>query len=191
MQRLAGPVTFAVACAGLLALLLHAYLNPDLPQFTGKAMAARLALFPLAALLVPVGWLMVRRRQPDAAMPWAAAVLVVIPFVVDLVGNAGRLYVEVERFDDAVHFANPVIGVAAIAMLLDRTPAPRWSVVVMAFGLGCAAHICFELIEYVLLMEAGAVELGLTLRDTLSDLAWGLGGALLGSLAVLLRPRHR
>jgi hypothetical protein len=84
-----------------------------------------------------------------------------------------------------------VLGVAGIALLLDRTGVPRWSVWTMAFGLGCAAHIGFEIIEYALLMGFGAVELGLTLRDTLFDLGWGVLGAALGACAPWLAGARR
>lgn len=192
MRRVAGPVAYGLVVAALVGLLVHAAFNPDLPQFDGKAMGARLVLFPLAALVVPVGWWIVRRRRGGSVtFPWAAAVLVVLPFVIDLVGNANRLYIRYEYFDDGVHTVNPIIGVAAIALLLDRTDAPRWSVWIMAFGLGMAAHVCFELIEYALLVGIGAVELGLTLADTLWDLAWGLVGAAIGASAALLAGRRR
>ena len=186
MRRIAGPISYALVTASLLGLLVHAAIHPDLPQFDGKAMGARLVLFPLAALVVPAGWwVVVRRRRAPVDFPWTAAVLVVLPFVIDLFGNANRLYIRYEYFDDAVHTVNPIIGVAAIALLLDRTSAPRWSVWIMAFGLGMAAHVCFELIEYALLVGIGAVELGLTLEDTLWDLAWGLVGAVVGASAAL------
>ena len=192
MRRLAGPVAYAAVTASLIGLLVHAAIHPDLPQFDGKAMGARLVLFPLAALVVPAGWWVVRHRRRHAVdFPWTAAVLVVLPFVIDLYGNANTLYIRHEHFDDAVHTLNPIIGVAAIALLLDRTSAPRWSVWIMAFGLGMAAHVCFELIEYALLVGIGAVELGLTLEDTLWDLAWGLVGAGVGaSVALLASPRR-
>ena len=183
-RRVAGPAAFAIVVVALLVLLVHATLNPDLPQFDGKAMAARLLLFPLAAAIVPAGWWLVRhRRGRGVAFPWTAATLLVLPFVIDLVGNAFTLYIDIERFDDAVHTLNPILGVAGVALLLDRTSAPRWAVWTMAFGLGCAAHICFEIIEYLLLVGIGAVELGLTLEDTLSDLAAGIVGAAIGAFA--------
>ncbi|MCW2921677.1 MAG: hypothetical protein JWL76_1551 [Thermoleophilia bacterium] len=192
--RVAGPAAFATTVVSLVVLLVHATLNPDLPQFDGKAMAARLVLFPLAATIVPAGWWVVRRRRAGSliAFPWAAATLLVLPFVIDLLGNALTLYIDIEHFDDAVHTINPILGVAGVALLLDRTSAQRWAVWTMAFGLGCAAHICFEIIEYLLLEGIGAVQLDLSLSDTLSDLAYGMVGAALGAGAPLLGgPRER
>ena len=191
VRRLVGPGAYLASLACLVVLLVHATIHPDLPQFDGKAMGARLVLFPIAALVVPAGWLFVRRRRrAPLAFPWTAATAFVLPFVIDLFGNANTLYIDIERFDDLVHFVNPVLGVAGVALLLDRTTAPRWTIWTMAFGLGCAAHICFEIIEYLLLEGLGAVELDLSLRDTLSDLAWGMLGAAVGALAPLL-PRSR
>jgi hypothetical protein len=186
-----GPLAFTTSVVLLFAMLVLATMYPHLPQFDGKAMAARLLLFPLAAAVVPAGWWIVRRRrQANVAFPWAAATLLTLPFVIDLAGNALDLYDSIERFDDAIHALNPILGVAGVSLLLDRTSAPRWSVWVMAFGLGCFAHICFEIIEYLLLEGIGAVQLDLSLRDTLSDLAAGLIGAAIGACAPWLGGRR-
>jgi hypothetical protein len=186
-----GPLALALTLAALVALLVWSATHDDLPQFQGKAMTGRLACFPLAAAVVPAGWWFAQRRlRRPVPFPYAAAVLMTLPFVIDLAGNATRLYVELEDFDDAVHAVNPVLFVAALALLLDRTRVPRWATWTMAFGIGCAGHIVWEIIEYLLLEGVGAVELDLSLRDTLSDQAWGLLGAVVGaSLPLLGRPR--
>jgi hypothetical protein len=186
-----GPLSLALTLAALVALLVWSATHDDLPQFQGKAMTGRLACFPLAAAVVPAGWWFAQRRlRRPVPFPYAAAVLMTLPFVIDLAGNATRLYVELEDFDDAVHAVNPVLFVAALALLLDRTRVPRWATWTMAFGIGCAGHIVWEIIEYLLLEGVGAVELDLSLRDTLSDQAWGLLGAVVGaSLPLLGRPR--
>lgn len=186
-RRLA-PIAYAAVIVAFAVLVAFALARPELPQFQGKAMAARLLLFPIALLVIPASWLVLRRARGTAIdFPWAAATLLALPFVIDLAGNASGLYVDLTHFDDLVHALNPVLGVAGIALLLDRTAAPRWSVWIMSFGLGCAAHIAFELFEYWLLVAWGEVELGLTLADTLSDLGWGMLGAAIGAAAVL-RP---
>jgi hypothetical protein len=186
-----GALALALTLGALVALLVWSATHDDLPQFQGKAMTGRLACFPLAAAVVPAGWWFAQRRlQRPVPFPYAAAVLMTLPFVIDLAGNASRLYVELEDFDDAVHAVNPVLFVAALALLLDRTRVPRWATWTMAFGIGCAGHIVWEIIEYLLLEGVGAVELDLSLRDTLSDQAWGLLGAVVGaSLPLLGRAR--
>ena len=186
-----GPLALALTLGALVALLVWSATHGDLPQFQGKAMTGRLACFPLAAAVVPAGWWFAQRRlRRPVPFPYAAAVLMTLPFVIDLAGNATRLYVELEDFDDAVHAVNPVLFVAALALLLDRTRVPRWATWTMAFGIGCAGHIVWEIIEYLLLEGIGAVELDLSLRDTLTDQAWGLLGAVVGaSLPLLGRAR--
>jgi hypothetical protein len=74
--------------ATLVALLLFAVARPDLPQFHGKAMAARALLYPISALIVPVVWWLRGRRPP---YPYALDILLVLPFLIDVAGNAANL----------------------------------------------------------------------------------------------------
>jgi hypothetical protein len=55
-----------------------------LEQFEGKAFGWRLLAYPIAALLVPVGWRLAGRPRP---YPYAVDILVVSPFLVDVLGN--------------------------------------------------------------------------------------------------------
>jgi hypothetical protein len=48
--------------AALLALLAHAVLFPDLPQYQGKGIGWRLALYPLSTIVVPIVWWIQRGR---------------------------------------------------------------------------------------------------------------------------------
>ena len=48
------------AKVALIGLLVFGALNPDLPQFEGKAMDARLFTFGLSAVVLPAVWLIVR-----------------------------------------------------------------------------------------------------------------------------------
>jgi hypothetical protein len=82
----------------LVALVVFAMTHLEWDRFADKAMTARAVLYPLAALVVPLGWLAGRRRWPYPAL---VDVLVVTPFVVDLAGNALDLYDRVSWFDDA------------------------------------------------------------------------------------------
>jgi hypothetical protein len=54
----------------LVGLLLFAVARPDLPQFHGKAVVARAAAYPIAALIVLAVWLLRgrRRRYPHEAL---------------------------------------------------------------------------------------------------------------------------
>lgn len=172
----------------LLLLVLWSAAHVGEPQFRGKGMAVRLACTPIAAAVLPaIWWLSCHRRRRPRMFPHVVALLVTLPMVIDLIGNATGLYREIEYFDDAVHVVNPLLLVAAAAILLDHTSAPRWATWVMAFGLGCAGNITWELLEYLMMMQIGAVELQLSLPDTLSDQAWGLLGALIGATLPLLQ----
>lgn len=176
----------AVVIAAVVGLLAWSLAHAGQARFDGKAMTARATCFPLALLVVPAGTWLVRWRTGRAvAHPHLAAVLLGLPFAIDLAGNATDLYHRLTHFDDAIHALNPALMVAAIAALLDRTGVPRWSVWVMAVGIGSTGHVAWELIEYWLLVGFGANELGLTLPDTLSDLGWGLVGSLVGTASAL------
>jgi hypothetical protein len=183
----AGVLLLGLTLSTLLGLLLWSAAHTGLPQFRDKAMSIRLVCSPIAAALVPgAWWLAARRADPRPRFPYVPALLVALPLVIDLAGNATGLYVDVEDFDDAVHVVNPMLLVAAAAVLLSHTGVPRWTVWVMAFGLGCAGNVVWELLEYVLMDGVGAVGLRLSLRDTLSDQAWGLLGAAIGATVPLL-----
>src|SRR5262245_53723510 len=86
------------------ALLAYALLNPQLPQFQGKAFAGRAIAYPIALLALPViWWLFARRRIP---FPVSSDILIGLPFLIDVVGNALNLYDTVDHWDDLNHFVN-------------------------------------------------------------------------------------
>ena len=60
------------AKAALIGLLVYGALRPDLPQFEGKAMSARLFTFGLSAVILPAVWLIVRPKR-QAWIPWVVA----------------------------------------------------------------------------------------------------------------------
>ena len=91
--------------AALVGLLVFAVARPDLPQFAGKAMEARALAYPLAALVVPVGWWLVSRRRPTT-YPYDLDILLVLPFLIDTAGNALDLYGAIDWWDDLNHFVN-------------------------------------------------------------------------------------
>jgi hypothetical protein len=91
-RLVAVDVAIKVATVGLLA---WAVLNPDLPQFTGKAFIGRAVVYPIALLILPAGW-WVFGRPRGFAFPVAADILLGLPFLIDVAGNGLDLYDSVE-----------------------------------------------------------------------------------------------
>ena len=178
--------------AALVGLLLLAVVRPDLPQFEGKAMAGRALTYPLAALVIPAGWWLVRRRGRPAAYPYAADILLVLPFLIDTVGNALDLYDTVDWWDDANHLVNWSILTAGFGQLLLHLPLGRLTVGALALGFGAVTAILWEFAEYFAFAR-DSPELRTAYTDTLGDLALGLTGSCLAATltAWLLWPRHR
>ncbi len=139
-------------------------------------MLARQLTFPLSMLVVPLVWLLLR---PPGAYPHGIDLLVTLPFVIDLAGNASNAFNSIEYFDDAVHAINPVLIVTAITVVSRRRGHSRWVAALIASGLGSTGHILFEIIEFQL-FTGGNARLNLTLADTLSDLGWGIVGSCIG-----------
>lgn len=179
--------------AALLGLLLLAVVRPDLPQFEGKGMATRVLTYPLAALLVPAVWWVVGRRRGRApAYPHAADLLLVLPFLIDTVGNTLDLYDTVEWWDDLNHLVNWAILTAACGQLLLRLPVGRLALAALCVGFGAVTAILWELAEFVAFLR-DSPERRTAYTDTLGDLALGLTGSCLAALftAWLLWPRRQ
>jgi hypothetical protein len=171
--------------AALVALVLLAVTHQQWHRFANKAMTARAVLYPLVALLVPVVWLAARRRFP---YPGLVDALLVLPFVIDLAGNALDLYDRVSWFDDACHFGNWAILVSAIGVPVARRCGP-WVTLGLCAGLGAAIAIVWEIGEYgaFILKTAESVT---AYRDTVGDLALGLSGSVVAGLVAAARARR-
>jgi len=169
-------------------LLVGAVLRPDLPQFQGKAFAGRAIVYPVALLAVPVIWWVVLRRR--MAFPVVVDILIGLPFLIDMAGNAMDLYDSVDWWDDANHLVNWAIHTAAIGILLRMTmlsPSVR-----AGLGVGWAATtaILWELGEYVAFVP-NSPEAVTAYGDTLGDLALGLIGGSIAAALVAWWPGRR
>jgi hypothetical protein len=98
---LVADVAIKLATVGL---LVWAVLSPELPQFQAKAFTGRAIAYPIALLILPVGWWLFGRRR--IAFPVAADILFGLPFLIDVAGNALNLYDTIEWWDDANHLVN-------------------------------------------------------------------------------------
>ena len=172
----------------LLALVAHALAFPDLPQYAGKAMLGRVVTYPLVVLAAPLLWaLFLRRRRP---FPEAIDILVTLPFVIDLAGNALNLYDTIDWWDDANHFVNWALISAAISIALAWTTLPALARFGLAVGLGAIIAIGWEIAEYLAFIQ-NSPELTTAYRDTLGDLVLGTLGSALGALLVVAVGRSR
>ncbi len=166
------------------ALLAWAVLNPDLPQFTGKAFTGRAIAYPVALLVLPVGWWVLGRPR-GIAFPVVADILIGLPFLIDVVGNALNLYDSVEWWDDANHLVNWFLHTAAIGLLLWLGSSGRWARVALMIGWAATTAVLWELAEYVTFVP-NSPEAATAYGDTVGDLALGLIG---GTVAAILVSR--
>lgn len=161
-----------------------------LEQFEGKAFGWRLVFYPVAALLVPVGWWLAGRPRP---YPYALDILFVSPFLVDVLGNVFDLYDAITWWDDLNHFVNWALLSLAVGQLVLRLGLPRVETFVIVVGAGAFAAIVWELGEYVTFIR-NSDELETAYTDTLGDMLLGLTGTIVAALltaTVLARDRRR
>ncbi len=170
----------------LMALLVHAVSNPDLPQYSGKAMLGRALTFPIAAFLVPVVWWLRYRQRP---YPADVDLLLTTPFLIDVVGNALGLYDSIDWWDDANHFVNWMLVTAAAALVLRSTGLGRLNCFGLAVGFAALTAIGWELAEYVTFIRFSS-ELATAYTDTLGDLTLGTLGGAMGAAIVELTSRR-
>jgi hypothetical protein len=187
------PFAFWVDVAAkvaLVALLLFSVFS-GLERFEGKAMTGRAVTYPLAAILVPIAWWLYGRRRSDR-YPYALDILLVLPFLVDVAGNALDLYDTVEWWDDLNHFVNWGLLTAAFGQLLVRLRMPPVEAAALAIGFGAVTAVLWEFAEYWTFIR-DSPELETAYEDTLGDLALGLAGSTVAATATawLVRRRDR
>jgi hypothetical protein len=164
--------------AALIGLLAFGAFS-GLEQFEGKAFGWRLLTYPIAAVIVPLWWLLAGRPPP---YPYALDVLIVSPFLVDVVGNALDLYDSISWWDDLNHFVNWMLLSFAVGQLVLRVGLPRFEMFVIVVGVGATAAILWELAEYFAFIRNSS-ELDTAYTDTLGDMTLGLAGSTTAALA--------
>jgi hypothetical protein len=180
---LAIDVAVKAATVGLLA---WAVLNPDLPQFQGKAFTGRALAYPIALLVVPAGWwLFARRRIPFPLLP---DILIGLPFLIDVAGNALNLYDTVESWDDLNHLVNWGLQTAGIGLLLRYRAEGAGIRAALAFEWAVTSAVLWEFAEYVTFVP-GSPEAVTAYADTLGDIALGMVGGLVAAIMTARLPR--
>lgn len=169
----------------LLGLLLAALIWPDLSGIKGKASTARLVVYPLGGMILPLWWWAYGRTRSKLhrTFPWAADLLMTLPWLVDLIGNRLDLFDTISWWDDAMHFV--LWAFLTAGLLLAFAPRDLSSAVTtfVALGFGTTAAVVWEVGEYVAFVRASP-ELQTAYTDTLGDLTLGTLGALLAGLIV-------
>lgn len=176
-------IALKVALAGLIVFALT---HLEWERFADKAMTARAVLYPVAALVVPLVWVLRGRRAP---YPGVSDSLLVLPFVIDLAGNALDLYDSVTWFDDACHLGNWAILTLAVGLPFARRLGP-WVTLGLCVGFGATTAVLWEIGEYgAFILETE--ESVTAYRDTIGDMTLGLTGALVAGLVAATLSRRR
>jgi hypothetical protein len=185
VKRLA--VINVAAKVALVALLLHAVAFPHLPQYDGKGIGARLATYPISALIVPAIWFLRRRLgRTTGDYPHLIDLCVVLPFLIDTAGNAANLYDSITWWDDVMHFVTWVPWVVAFGLFMLRVARSHGRLVIfgLTLGFGAATHIVWEIAEYTAFIKGNPDELATAYKDTIGDLAMSLSGSVFGAVLV-------
>lgn len=167
------------------ALLGWAILNPDLPQFQGKAFTGRAIAYPVALLIIPLGWWVFGSRT--VAFPVAADILFGLPFLIDVGGNALNLYDTIAWWDDANHLVNWAFQTSAVGLLLRHGDWSRSTRAALAFGYAVTAAVLWEFAEFVTFIP-DSPEAASAYADTLLDLALGMLGGLVAAIVTSRMP---
>ena len=192
MTMITAPVTVsgrmrAVAVAAiaakvlLFALLLSALIWPDMSGIKGKASTARLIVYPLGAMALPIFWYAARRGRQS--FPWLADLLITLPWLIDLVGNRLDLFDRVTWWDDLMHFVLWGLLTAGVLVAFTARTTSRGLTVMLALAFGTTAAVVWEVGEYVAFIRHSP-ELQTAYTDTLGDLVLGTLGALLAGVVV-------
>ncbi|MEV6411034.1 hypothetical protein [Kribbella sp. NPDC051718] len=181
-----------LAKAALFALLLTAIIWPDLSGIKGKASGARLVVYPLGALVLPLWWFAYGRTKSKLhkRFPWHADLLITLPWLVDLLGNRLNLFDTINWWDDAMHFILWGLLTAGVLTAFAPRELTRGLTTFVALGFGATAAVIWELGEYVAFVRHSP-ELQTAYTDTLGDLALGTLGALLAGLIFFQVSRKR
>lgn len=175
----------------LVALLLLALIYPDLSNLKARGASARLVVYPLGVLAVPIWWwVWGRRASAGRPFPWLADLLVTSPWTVDLLGNRLNLFDTVTWWDDLMHFTNWLLLTAGVLL---AWPAIRWAglglTVMVGLGFGAPAGLAWELGEWFWFIRRWPSP-GIAYRDTLGDMTLGTLGSLAASLSVGLMVKR-
>ena len=164
----------------LFLLLFKALIWPDLAGIKGKASTARLVVYPIGAMALPLWWWASGRIR---SFPWLADLLITLPWLIDLLGNRLNLFDTIPWWDDAMHFVLWGLLTAGVLLAFAPSSLSRPLTAFVALGFGATAAVVWELGEYYAFIRH-STELQTAYTDTLGDLSLGSLGALIAGLIV-------
>jgi hypothetical protein len=173
---------------GTVALLAWAIASPDLPQFQGKAFTGRALAYPIALLVLPAGWWLLARRR--IRFPVIPDLLIGLPFLIDVIGNALNLYDTIDAWDDVNHLGNWALHTAAVGLLLRYGTWGPSTRVALAFCWAVTSAVLWELAEFATFVQ-NSPEAATAYSDTLGDLALGMIGGLVAAIVTARLPALR
>lgn len=170
--------------SALVLLLVLPLVNPGWHQYEDKGMLWRVAVFPLAGLIIPVAWRLTGSRRP---YPYLADGLLVSVPLMDVVWNTFDAYDRIWWWDDLTHLLNAVVIAFVIGLWLrryDLGPAVQFFLIL---GVSMTLAVVWELAEYPTFLNSSD-ELATAYEDTLSDLAFAFIGAMFAALVAARQP---
>ncbi len=180
-----------IAKLALFALLGYGLVSPDLVGNKAHASTGRLVLYPIAVLVLPIGWLIwsrvgAARRLRRPRFPWAGDLLITLPWLLDTVGNRFGLFESIGWWDKMMHGLNWLLLTAGVLVIWRPGRRIGAGVVIMvALGFGATAALVWELLEYFSFNRFSNIPVAIY-ADTLGDLSFGTLGSLLAGLVVVL-----
>ena len=125
----------------------------------------------------------------EVELPFAADILLALPFLIDTVGNTVDFFDSISWWDDVNHLVNWALLSGAVGALAWRSNVRPWQTLVYVVGFGAVTAILWELAEYIAFIRFSS-ELNTAYVDTLGDMALGLSGSVLAGLAAALTPHQ-
>ena len=177
-------VTLKVLVIGLTALGAFG----GLERFEEKGFGWRLLWYPIAVLALPVCWRLFARGRP---YPYAADLLLTLPFLIDVMGNVLDLYDTIDWWDTVNHFANWLLLSLGMGVLLLRTQLQPIVLAGLVLAFGSTLAIVWELGEYLTFIRTNEEEFASAYTDTLADLTFDLCGALIAATVTALAAQER
>lgn len=167
----------------LFGLLLAALIWPDLSGIKGKASTARLVVYPIGGMVLPLWWWAYGRTRSKLhrSFPWPADLLMTLPWLIDMLGNRLNLFDTVDWWDDAMHLVLWSFLTAGVLLAFAPRDLSAAVTTFIALGFGTTAEVVWEVGEYVAFVR-NSPELRTAYTDTLGDLAMGTVGALVAGL---------